>query len=106
MPLKRRNLFRAVRPAELVSIRQLERFTNLPGLECKYFATNLEGAVLYAGMAQDRYADGPYTLVQTSIEPGLLPPDCDVVVERGIATVIIPTELLYALAPPRILDEQ
>jgi len=56
-------------------------------------------------LAHATFGDGPYALVATSIDPSTLPADCRAVVDRGIETVTIPTELLYALSPPIIVDE-
>jgi hypothetical protein len=98
-------LFRAVLDLELDSIRDLLSFQNPPGLERKYFATSAAAARTYAAMAQARFGDGRYTVVATAIDAALLPPDCRIVVDRGIETVTVPTDLLYALEPPIVLEE-
>jgi hypothetical protein len=98
-------LVRAVKRLELDSIRRLQRFTNIPGIERKYFATSTAAARAYGDLAHGTFGDGPYALVATSVDGSMLPADCRAVVDRGIETVTIPTELLYALAPPIIVDE-
>ena len=40
----------------------------------------------------------------TSIPSMLIAPECRVVVDLGIVTVTVPTNLLYALEPPTILE--
>src|SRR3954453_7097845 len=100
------DLFRAVRCPELESIRRIGAFSNLPGLECKYFALTLEHARLYARMAQHRFADGPYTVVATTIELSAISAQWRAVVDFGIQTITVPTHLLYGLGQPRIIEDQ
>ena len=59
-------LARAVKKPELESIRRENRFTNVVGLECKYFCTSVADALAYARLAQDSFKDGPYTIVVTA----------------------------------------
>src|SRR5690242_1359392 len=98
-------LFRAVLDAELESLRRHQCFHNPVGVERKYFATSQSGARQYAAMAQAQFGDGRYTIVATAIDPAILGRDCYVVVDRGIPTVTVPTEILYALDRPRVLEE-
>ena len=98
-------LWRAVKAEELDSIRRLDAFTNIPGIERKYFTATLAGARAYAQLASLSYGDGPYFLVATWGDASLLPPDCWATVDRGIEIVAVPTELLYLLAPPTIVEE-
>ncbi len=60
-------LFRAVLDAELTDIVTSGRFRNPPQTSRKYFALKEEGARKYAQMARDRFDDGPFTLIETSI---------------------------------------
>jgi hypothetical protein len=47
--------------------------------------------------------EGPYTLVGTQIPSNLITPIMNANVDRGIDTVVVPTTLLPALTPARIL---
>ena len=93
-------LYRAVSPAELESIKTLNAFSNLPGLEVKYFSTTLQGAQSYAAQASKAFG-GDYLIVETSIPTRLITNQMRATVDRGITTVTVPTELLPRLAPPR-----
>lgn len=98
-------LARAVRPAELASIRQLGSFANVVGIEVKYFATSIDAARRFAAMADTRFGDGPYTIVTTYIDRVLLlPPGSRVIVDGGIEAIAIPSGLLYSLQPPTVLE--
>ena len=87
-----------------MSIRRLGSFTNAVGSEVKYFSTSLEAARRFAAMANERFGDGPYMLVTSGIDAGLLPANSRVTVDGGIEAVVIPSALLYALQPPTILE--
>jgi RHS repeat-associated protein len=100
-----RALYRAVTSEELATIvNSGGRFVADAG-GGKYFATTAEGAAQYARMASRAFGDGPYTIVRTTIERGLLRalPDATVVVDRGIGTVRLPGSALPRLGPAEIL---
>ena len=103
-------LFRAVSPAELDDLTANSwGFRNPPGIEVKYFSTDAEGAASYARQTYQRGGllyEGPYTVVETriptsSITPEMIPPFG---VDRGISTVVVPTEQLPLLTPARPLN--
>jgi hypothetical protein len=58
-------------PAELRSILTTGGFSNIAGVETKYFSTSLQGARPYAAQAGRIFGDGPFTIVRTSM-PGEL----------------------------------
>jgi hypothetical protein len=99
-------LFRAVSPAELASIKGLGTFTNPPGIESKYFSTSLSGAQSYAAQGEAAFGDEPYSFVQTSIPNSQITPEMVPVggVDGGIETVVVPTETLPVLEPPVIIE--
>jgi len=97
------SLFRAVTNAERESIQSLNAFSNPPGIEVKYFSTTLEGAQSYASQATAAYGEGPFTIVNTSIPTSSITPEMMVIVDRGIPTIVVPTELLPTLSPPVVL---
>jgi RHS repeat-associated protein len=97
------SLFRAVTNAERESIQSLKAFYNPPGNEVKYFSTTLEGAQSYASQATAAYGEGPFTIVSTSIPTSSITPEMTVIVDRGISTIVVPTELLPTLSPPVVL---
>lgn len=101
-PPKIIKLFRAVRPEELAEIEKNGKFSNPPGIEVKYFSTTPEGAQSYTSQATRAFGDGPYRIVETSIPESAITPDMQVVVDRGIPTVVVPTEVLPQLSSPRI----
>jgi hypothetical protein len=92
-----------VRNPELESIRSLDTFANPEGIEVKYFSATLAGAQRYAAMAAGAFGDGPYTIVQTGLPGSLVTPEMTTVVDRGIPTVIVPTEQLPILTRPIVL---
>lgn len=99
------DLYRAVNPAELEDIvSHGGAFRNPPGIERKHFSTAPGGAISYA---QQTYGtglyQGPYTLVGTQIPTNLITPDMRANVDRGIDTVTVPTHLLPALSPAKII---
>ena len=96
-------LYRAVLPAELRSIQRIGAFSNIPGIETKYFSTSLQGAQSYAAQAARVFGDGPFTFVRTSIPANLITPQMQVTVDRGIGTVTIPTGLLARLDAPQVV---
>jgi hypothetical protein len=97
-------LYRAVGPAELESINALGKFTNLPGLEVKYFAATLEGASAYARAAAAAFGDGPFKIVKTSIASRLIDENMTCTVDSGIMTIVVPQGLLGALAAPELVS--
>jgi hypothetical protein len=97
------NLFRAVTTPELESIQSLNEFSNPAGIEVKYFSTSLEGAQSYASQATSAFGDGPFSFVQTSIPTSSITSEMSVTVDRGIQTVVVPTEQLPGLSTPVIL---
>jgi RHS repeat-associated protein len=99
----RTSLFRAVRPGELSDIEATGAFRNPPGSEVKYFSTTEGGARSYAGQAQAAFKDGPYSIVRTSIPKRAITPAMRATVDKGISTVVVPTEKLSQLGPPKVI---
>jgi RHS repeat-associated protein len=97
---ERTALYRAVKPAELADIAEQAAFRNPVGAEVKYFSTTEAGARSYAAQAEAAFKDGPYSLVKTSIPSGAVTPGMTATVDRGISTVVVPTEKLNLLSPP------
>ena len=97
-------LYRAVIEPELEGIQILQEFENPYGIESKYFSTNPEGAASYAKQAYQAFGDGPFTLVKTGIPTNLITEEMLVYVDRGISTVVVPTELLSSLVTPEVLN--
>lgn len=104
-------LYRAVTQAELDDLAvHCGTFRNPPGIETKYFSTSAEGAASYARQTYQRGGalyEGPYTIVETEIPvstvtPELIPPFG---VDRGISTVVVPTEKLPLLSPAQPLHD-
>ncbi|HEV2963560.1 MAG TPA: RHS repeat-associated core domain-containing protein [Candidatus Angelobacter sp.] len=95
------NLYRAVGSAEAESIEATGAFTNPFGTEVKYFSTTLEGAQSYAAQADAAFGDGPYSIFSTQIPAEAVTPEMQVIVDRGIPTVTVPTQELPKLAPPK-----
>lgn len=94
-------LRKAVTPAELRDLaRQAGVFRNPPGVEVKYFSETAEGAASYA---QHTFGtglyEGPYTIVSTEIAAHLITPLMRATTDRGIPTVVVPTDLLPRLSP-------
>jgi hypothetical protein len=89
-------LYRAVLPAGLSSIQRIGAFSNIPGIETKFFSTTLRGARSYATPAARVFGDGPFTFVRTSIPTNLITPEMQITVDRGIRTVTISTGLYLA----------
>jgi RHS repeat-associated protein len=100
-------LFRAVNPAELADLgANAGVFKNPPGIEVKYFSETAEGATSYARQAYQAGGllyQGPYTVVRTQIPSDLITPIMRQVVDRGVPSVVVPTELLPMLAPTQAL---
>lgn len=103
-------LYRAVSQAELDDLAAHSgAFRNPPGAEVKYFSTEAQGAASYARQTYQRGGllyEGPYSIVETriptsSITPEMVPPFG---VDRGISTVVVPTEQLPLLSPARPLN--
>lgn len=101
------SLYRAVRPEEVIQIRNTGKLENIRGIEKKYFSTTYEGAKRYASMAEKGFGDQPYKIVETKIPKIIyesLPHDLKEVVDNGIHAVLIPTESLEILSSPLFLD--
>jgi hypothetical protein len=97
-------LFRAVLPGEAESIQTLGGFSNPSGIEVKYFSTSLEGAQSYASQATAAFGDGPFTIVGTGIPTPAITPEMQVTVDRGIKTVVVSTQDLPKLTPPKVIE--
>ena len=102
--MQRLALYRAVTDAEYLDVEKRGEFRNLPGLECKYFAETSAGAVQYARLAHESYGDGPFFILATSMNPALVQDDMRVVVDGSIETVVVPTDLLYDLSRPELVE--
>jgi RHS repeat-associated protein len=102
-------LYRAVEPQELVSIQQnlqsgVQSFTNIVGIESKYFSDSMAGAASYAQQAFQNFGFGPYTIVQTSIPTAAINPAINVTtVDHGISTINLLTSQLQLLDPAVVL---
>ena len=94
-------LYRAVKEAELKSIKSTKSFTNPRGIENKYFSTTAEGASSYGKQASKAFGDGPYTIIKTEIPTSSITPNMRVSngVDGGIPTVVVPTNKLSGLKP-------
>jgi RHS repeat-associated protein len=91
-------LYRAVMNPELDDILASGAFRNPVGIESKYFSTSAEGAASYAKQAFGKFGDtSPYTLIQTEVPNSLLPGAINV--DRGIQTIVLPSEALPGLVP-------
>ncbi len=106
--IKTKQLFRAVKPAELEQIKQTRTFQlSKQSVEGKYFSSK-EGASQYARQAYRAFAtiDGyePYTIVKTSISEEHIDDSWKVVVDSGIETIVVPSTDLPKLATPKILN--
>lgn len=97
-------LYRMVTAAELNDILQLGAFRNPYGIENKYFAITAAGAASYAQQAHKAFGDGPFTMVETAIPTRSITPDMRVTVDRGLSTVIVPTQQLSELSPPQVFS--
>jgi hypothetical protein len=96
-------LYRTVLLAELTSIQRIGAFSNIPGIETKYFSTTLRGARPYAAQAARVFGDGPFTFVRTIIPTNRITPEMHITVDRGIRTVTISTGLLGRLSAPDVV---
>ena len=99
-------LWRAVKDEELADISNRYTFRSVSGIENKYFATTPEGATSYAHQAYRAWPhEGPYTLIETSIEERYITPEMRIMVDRGlIQTIVIPDTLLVQLTRPVLLS--
>jgi RHS repeat-associated protein len=97
------SLFRAVTGEELADLSARSgAFRNPFGIESKYFSETAEGAASYARQAFEQGGgvyQGPYTLVRTSIPSNLVTPIMRAQTDRGIPTIVIPTDKLPQLTP-------
>ena len=96
-------LYRAVTPGERASIDRAGGFSNIAGIETKYFATTLEGAQAYARRAAQVFGDGPFAIVRTRLRTNLIATDMRVTVDGNIDTVTLPTHLLDCLSQPEVV---
>lgn len=62
-------LWRAVLPDAHAAIQAIGAFSNIEGIETKYFSLTLKGARAFARKASQAFGDGPFHIVRTSIEP-------------------------------------
>jgi hypothetical protein len=99
-------LFRAVGPDELADIKKADAFRNPDGIENKYFSTTEAGANQYGEMAEKAFGDPPYTTVQTSIPKKDITTDMKAQVDRGIDTVVVPTQKLNKLDKPKVKEKK
>ncbi|HXQ50141.1 MAG TPA: hypothetical protein VN802_03515 [Stellaceae bacterium] len=94
-------LYRAVVFAEWQSLENTKVFSNLAGLEVKYFATTLDGAKSFAAQASLAFGDGPFWIVGTSIRTNYITEDMRCFVDQGaIPTITLPNELFPERDPP------
>jgi RHS repeat-associated protein len=92
-------LFRAVSGAELESIKSTGGFSNIVGIETKYFSTSLDGAQSFAAQSTAAYGRS-YTIVGTSIPASAITPRMMAVVDSGIQSVVVPSDKLFILTNP------
>lgn len=90
-------VYRAVLLAELEDLQHLGRFRNPYGNEVKYFALTCDGATQYAAYAATVFGEGPYWLVSARFPIRFVGWRLQVVVDRGIASLALPTNLLVEL---------
>jgi hypothetical protein len=100
------DLYRAVTPDELLSIQEINAFSNPYGIESKYFSTTLSGAQSYASQAVEAFGDAPYAIVKTSIPTAEITPEMIVPggVDGGIPTVVVREPTLPTLTEPIIIE--
>jgi RHS repeat-associated protein len=105
--LERTTLWRAVNESELADLSaRAGAFRNPAGIINEYFSETAEGAASYARQAYQAGGilyEGPYTIVRTDIPSGIITPIMRATPDRGIATVVLPTELLPHLSPAQRL---
>ena len=90
-------VYRAVLLAELEDPKHLEWFRNPYGNEVKYFALTRDGAAQYATYAATVFGEGPYWLVSAHFPSRFVGWRLQVTVDRGIASLALPTNLLVEL---------
>jgi hypothetical protein len=93
-------LYRAVNPIERESILRLSAFTNPFGFEIKYFSTTFEGAVKEGEYLSALSHDGPYSIFGTTFPRSQIDPWMFACPDRGIFSIVIPTEKLPFLSIP------
>jgi len=96
-------LFRAITAAERASIDRTRGFSNIEGIETKYFARSLAGAQTYARQAAHAFGDGPFTIVRTKVRTSLIGASMRVTVDGNIDSVTVPTHLLDCLSRPEVI---
>jgi hypothetical protein len=103
----RTTLFRAVSPAELDDLQATKGILrNPPGIENKYFSETAEGAAYYAQQAFQRGGrvyEGPYTIIKSEVHSELITPIMRVTPDRGIPTVVLPSDVLPKMTPAQPL---
>jgi hypothetical protein len=93
-------LYRAVMPGEAADIAATGVLRNPTGVEVKYFSTAIDGAASYANLAARAFGDGPFTFIRVDIPTNLITTEMRVTVDRGVPTVVLPSELLPRTTPP------
>ncbi len=93
-------------PDERAAIEATGAFSNIDGIETKYFSRTLEGARTFARMATVAFGDGPFSIVRTRIRTSLIAHDMRVTVDGNIETIVVPTHLLDCLGPPVIVSSR
>ena len=97
-------LFRAVGNSELGDIISRQAFRNLRGFEGKYFSETAEGAASFAKQSHKTFGNGPFTTIKTTIPKNAINSSMKTTADRGIPTVVIPTNKLPQLSKPQVLD--
>jgi len=93
-------VYRAVGPAELAGISKTGSFTNLAGLEGKYFTTSAQAAASYARQAVQGFGDPAYTIIRSKVPQSVLNlPGISATVDRGIPAYVIPNQYLPGMKP-------
>jgi len=91
-------IYRAVQDEELKDIIQTGRFRNPPGSECKYFSKTRAGAESYAKQAEAAFGE-KYTIVETKASCLLVRSLPEIIVDRNVPAVCVPTPFLGQLIP-------
>ena len=100
------DLYRAVSPAEDKSIQQTGSFSNIYGIEGKYFSVTPGGAELEGKILPKlEKSNDTYIMYKTSIPKSEITPDMLVTVDGSVNTVYVPTEKLPLLTPPQRIGE-
>ncbi len=92
-------LFRAVEYQEYEQVMRDQVFRNPMGINVKYFATDIDGAVKFATLA-NKTLDVGFRVIQSSIGFEDLTPDMHISVDGSINAVVVTTEKLPQLSQP------